>query len=504
MQLNTKDRGVRKQLAAAVFTLLGASIGHADPAATNPQGELKSLKVDPALLGPGAVPRQVPSEEATYSSAPMSSLPAIVAASGTEQPWQADTGFLYYKEGDGRIQTLEAVINLKKVYADDSNLNVKLTVDALTGGSPNGAMPSKTVQTFSTPSGNSLVAPVVSATPSQPQTYTTPSGSVVTIGSNGQAVHSTLYTVAPGKLPIDSTFQDQRIALSLGKEQALGNSNRLSYGGAFSHERDFMSASGNVAIASDFNDKNTTLSAGLNLEADSIRPIGGAPVPWSDYGQFLKQGSKSKRVEDVLLGVTQIMSRRWITQLNYSVDASSGYQNDPYKILSLLDATGGQVGYLYENRPEKRTRRSLYWDNKFAFDHDVVELSYRHMTDDWGITSNTVDLHYHWSFLDGSYLEPHVRHYTQTAADFYRFFLTQGDPSLTYASADPRLAAFNANTIGIKFGVPVGPGSEVSFRVERYIQKGNGPATVPTQLQGLDLYPGLKSWIVQGGLRFSF
>ena len=502
MQLNTKDRGVRRQLAAAVFTLLGASIGHADPAAINPQGELKTLKVDPALLGPGPVRRQVPTEDAVYAVAPLSSLPTIVPT-GTEQPWQADTGFLYYKEGDGRIQTAEAVINLKKVYADDSSLNVKLTVDALTGGSPNGAMPSKSVQTFSTPSGNSLVAPVVSTTPSIPQTYTTPSGKVVTVGS-GQSVHSTLYNVAPGQLPIDSTFQDQRISLSLGKEQALGSANRLSYGGAFSHERDFMSASGNVGIARDFNDKNTTLSAGLNLEADSIRPIGGAPVPWSEYGLFNKQGNKSKRVEDVLVGVTQIMTRRWITQLNYSVDASTGYQNDPYKILSVLDSQGVVQNYVYENRPESRTRRSLYWDNKFALDHDVVELSLRHMTDNWGITSNTVDLHYHWTFLNGFYLEPHVRHYTQTAADFYRFFLTAGDPLLTYASADPRLAAFAANTIGIKFGVPTGPSSAFSFRVERYIQKGNGPSMVPAQLQGLDLYPGLKSWIVQGGLRFSF
>jgi len=504
MQLTKKSAPIRRQLAAAALTLLGISLAHAEPTSADRHGGLAPLQIDPSLLGPGAAPRQAPTEDAGVSMPPARSRFNVEDLAAADAPWRVDTGFLYYKEGDGRIQTKEAVINVKRGFSDDSKLSLKLTVDTLTGGSPNGALPSKSVQTFSTPSGTTLQATPATSTPTTPQTYTTASGSVVQVGGNGSASHSTVYSVAPGALPIDKTFQDERIALSLGREQVLGSSNRLSYGGAFSHELDFMSASGNAAIAHDFNDKNTTLSAGVNLETDSIRPIGGAPVAWSEYGQFLKQGNKSKRVEDLLLGLTQIMNRRWITQLNYSIDASNGYQNDPYKILSVLDSQGNPLGYDYENRPEHRVRRSLYWDNKFALNRDTFQVSFRHMSDDWGITSQTADFHYRWMFADNSYLEPHLRRYTQSAANFYRLFLIQGDPAQTYASADPRLAAFDASTVGLKFGVPMGAGSEFSVRVERYLQKGRQAPSIPAQLQGLDLYPGLRAWIVQGGLSASF
>jgi hypothetical protein len=513
MQLRSKPQAIRRQLAAAVISLLGTSLAHAEDSNPETTRTPDKLQVDPSLLGPAPAPRQVATPDATYTPPPPR--PMVSAASAArDQPWQVDGGLLWYKEGEARVQTTEAVVNLKRNYADESSVVVKLTVDSLTGGSPNGAMPSKAVQTFSTPSGTTLQQNATSV-----QTHTTTSGGVVGLGSCSSQQQSNLYSIAPGQLPIDKSFCDERIALSVARETPIGSADRLSYGGAVSHELDFLSYSGNAALAHDVNDKNTTLSAGFNLENDSIRPVGGAPVPLSAYDQFQKQGSKSKRVEDVLIGVTQIMSRRWITQLNYSLDRSNGYQNDPYKIISVLDSvTGGAAGpnlqgsptytYLYENRPELRTRKSLFWDNKFAFDRDVLQLSFRHMSDDWGISSQTVDLHYRWALGSGAYLEPHGRWYRQTAANFFHFFLppvaNASTPQPTDASADPRLAKFDATTAGLKFGIPMEGGGEFSLRVERYVQKGNGPATVPTQLQGLNLYPGLQAWIVQGGLSASF
>jgi hypothetical protein len=113
-------------------------------------------------------------------------------------------------------------------------------------------------------------------------------------------------------------------------------------------------------------------------------------------------------------------------------------------------------------------------------------------------------MHYRLALGDGAYLEPHLRRYRQSAADFFHFFLPAGSVDPTYFSADPRLAKFDATTVGIKWGTRVGHAGELNIRLEQYSQKGSGPDVVPTQLQGLDLYPGLKAWLVQGGFRFLF
>ena len=48
------------------------------------------------------------------------------------------------------------------------------------------------------------------------------------------------------------------------------------------------------------------------------------------------------------------------------------------------------------------------------------------MTDDWGIDSQTLDLHLRFAMGEGRYLQPHLRYYTQSAADFYRTVLFDG------------------------------------------------------------------------------
>jgi hypothetical protein len=131
-------------------------------------------------------------------------------------------------------------------------------------------------------------------------------------------------------------------------------------------------------------------------------------------------------VAGVLVGVTQVMSRNWVAQLNYAYDRSQGYLTDPYRILSGVDGSGSVTGYRYESRPDTRVRQSLYWGP-------------------------------------------------------------------TYMSADPRLAAFTATTIGVKFGVKMGHTGELSLRLEEYQQKPTDRTSSLSELQGLDLNPGVKA-----------
>jgi hypothetical protein len=408
--------------------------------------------------------------------------------SDTEQPLHVDSGFLFYKEDGGRIQSYDAIVSVRKDLGDERSINLSLAYDSLSGGSPNGAAPANTAQTFATPSGTSLLA-----SNGAPATYTTPSGREV-----AQLEKVTLYTVQPGELPLDPSFKDRRFAGDLSWSQPLGIGNHLTVGGHLSHELDFTSVAGSAFFSHDFNSKNTTLGLGANVEFDTVNPIGGVPQAGSDYTQLLKSGSDTKHVMGGQLGLTQVLTRNWLAQVNLSYDRSTGYLTDPYKILSQLDANGAISGYLFESRPDSRARRSVYFGNKVAIGSSVLDVSYRHGLDDWGIRSDTAEGRLRFKLGDGGmYLEPHLRWYRQSAADFYHLYLDAGAVTPQYMSADSRLAAFTAGTIGMKLGLPLSDRNEVSFRLEAYQQTPTVRSSSLPALQGLDLNPRLRSIILQ-------
>jgi len=396
--------------------------------------------------------------------------------SGLLEDWSVDSALAYYHE-DGRIQAIEPVVDVAKVFADGQSLDFNVTFDALSGASPNGALTSRTAQTFASPSG-------------KPQ-------------------HQ--YRTAPGQLPVDPDYKDDRIAVGGNWTAPFTQVDQVSLGGKLSSEDDFFSATVNASIAHDFNEKNTTLSLGIDNEFDSIHPIGGAPVPGSNYELAEKQtGGKTKDGGGMLLGVTQVMTRNWLSEFNISIDRFHGYLNDPYKFTSIINSAGGTAGYEYENRPDQRTRKSAYWENRVGWSsHVSTALSLRYMSDDWGVRSDTAQLHLRWTFSNRDrYLEPTIRWYRQSAADFYTPFILSTDKPITgYESSDSRLGAFHAVTYGVKFaqklpGLGSRPESEISVRAEYYQQTFEERVPTPVGLQGLDLYPGLKAVLVQIGWRF--
>jgi hypothetical protein len=134
----------------------------------------------------------------------------------------------------------------------------------------------------------------------------------------------------------------------------------------------------------------------------------------------------------------------------------------------------------------------------------VLDASYRYMTDDWDIDSHTLDMRLRWPLGERSYLEPHLRFYTQSEANFYTISLVDGVALPAFASADYRLGSFDAITAGLKYGWKTRGGTEMSVRAELYQQSGSIPGDRLFGNQvGRETYPDLDAIIVQFSYHFA-
>ena len=397
----------------------------------------------------------------------------------SQTEWKFDAAVLYYSEAD-RVSAGEAIFNAQKTFDTEEVLNLKLTIDTLTGASANGAVAQPTVQTFTRPSGN------------------------------GQ------YQVASGETPLDDTFRDTRVQLNAQWTQPIAPDYTASGGLHLSKEYDYLSLGINGNIAVDFDRKNSTFSAGFSYFKDTFSPEGGLPQAfssmligdsnadnWDDDFSTTRIGSEDdKTTVDILLGFTQVINRRMLMQFNYSYSTVDGYLTDPFKVLSVVNNNGEAQDYLYESRPDSRVKQSVYAQSLYHFDTSVLDVSYRYMWDDWKIKSHTIDSRFRIplgdSFGKGSYLQPHFRFYQQSAADFYQPFLIDNESIPAFASADYRIGEMTAYTIGLQYGMLVNNDHELSFRIEYYSQR-------PTDagfdeigvLKSVDLYPSVDAVIAQ-------
>jgi hypothetical protein len=314
------------------------------------------------------------------------------------------------------------------------------------------------------------------------------------------------YTAAPDALPVDAGFMDQRYAIDLAYSRPLGEKSRFSFGGGYSHETDYQSFTTNIGLSRDFNQHATTLAASLNYEFDLSDAITGTPTPFSAMSGSLKGGGKTKTVAGFVAGVTQVMNRYWLAQLNYSIGQTSGYQSDPYKIISVVSpTTGGPLQYLYEGRPDSRLRQSVYLGNKIALGPTFLDLSLRGYHDDWGINSFTVEASDRLQLGQRFFIEPGIRYYEQSAADFFHDYLVSGQPLPQFASSDSRLDAFSAVTGSLKLGYKLSPTTEIYLQLQDYKQSsGSRASNAPGYLASRDLFSGVDATSAMFGISFAF
>lgn len=360
---------------------------------------------------------------------------AQTAASDVTPSTQLDASTLVYTERQ-RTTVYEPTVRVTRMFANRQTFSATFGVDAMTGASPTGAAPRQITQTTTSASG-------------------------------------TVTTTPAGELPTRD-FRDVRGSLDLGWTVPVGTLFTGSTGGHFSKERDYQSTGWNGSASLDVFHRRLTLTGGGGFNWDRVDPVGGTAMPFTENAIATTAGN-DKRVSSLMLGATQVVTRRWLLGLNGTWTAERGYLTEPYKVLSELDpVTGLTTRELREGRPGNRTRRDLLLNSAYDFDRDVFYSSARYYWDDWRIRSMALDFRYRHELSDGKFLQPHVRLYGQTEASFFRYNLLAGQPLPAFASSDERLGRLRSLTVGTTYGfrVPRTPG-EFSVRAEWLHQWGD-------------------------------
>lgn len=384
---------------------------------------------------------------------------ALVLASGVPATAHAaadptlriEASGLFYAEAQ-RTTIGEPIARITRLFANGQTLSAQFALDVMTGSSPTGANPAGVAQTTTSASGNST-------------------------------------TVEADAVPL-AKFSDTRGSLDLEWVRPIGVASP-SLGMHYSREKDYQSLGGNAGMSVDLDHRLLTLSGGIARSQDRVMPVEGIVRGLTNGSRSIADGA-DKRVTTGLLGVSRVLTRRWLMGVNVSRSSENGYLTEPYKVVSLIGRTSGRTtGALREKRPDTRQRTSVLVSSAYHLTNEVLSLSYRRYQDDWDIRSNTFDGRLRMPMSETSWFEPHARYYAQSAASFFRNGLIDGDPLPQYASADHRLGKLSTLTLGATYGfqLPGQPG-EWSVRAEYMGQFGeHHPDGMVGVQRGYDLAP---------------
>ncbi|HEX9163789.1 MAG TPA: DUF3570 domain-containing protein [Thermoanaerobaculia bacterium] len=392
---------------------------------------------------------------------------APTTANTSDSPDRIDVTSLFYGE-QGRTSIFEPVVRFTHLMQDGQSLSGQFGLDVITGASPTGELPSGQVQTRTSASGRTI-------------------------------------TSSAGTLPT-APFSDRRFAFDGDWKKPWGRVVTSTIGGHFSREKDYQSLGASGMIATDLEHRLLTITIGGGVNRDTVFPVGGTTAGLSSSA-IISTASNQKSVANVLIGVSRVMSRRWMLAVNASESHENGYLTEPYKLVSVLNPTSGvPLTSLTEKRPSTRTRSSVMGSSVYHFTQDLLYSSYRYYWDTWGIRSHTLDLKYRHQFDDTTYLEPLLRFYTQSAANFYTGGLLQGNPLPDFASSDYRLGALNTITVGGTYGLRWNdfPG-DWTVRAQLIRQSGNSspPNAIGVQRR-FDLSPPVNIYAVVVGYSFGY
>lgn len=232
-----------------------------------------------------------------------------------------------------------------------------------------------------------------------------------------------------------SPYREQRSEIGLGAAYVYRDA-KLSLSTSSSKEGDYTANSVGFDITQDTFGGMTSVSLGFTRGNDQIGKQG-AP-------EFSEEAAHWQ----YRLGVTQILSPRWVMSANAEALADDGFLGSPYRAARVFGAV------VPERTPRTRSARAV----KFRLigdlgTRDAVHADYRYFWDNWDIKAHTAEVGYSRYFGEQWLADTSLRFYRQDRALFYSDNATV---DTTYISRNRQLSTFDSIGLGAKVAYKLG------------------------------------------------
>ena len=226
-----------------------------------------------------------------------------------------------------------------------------------------------------------------------------------------------------------SKYKETRHEFALSGDYVYRDS-QITLGGSTSHEPDYVANRVSLDITQEVFGGMTSVALGFTRGDDKVGK--------KDSPEF----SDTARHWQYRVGISQILSPRWIMSLNAEALSDDGYLGSPYRAAQVFGAA------VPERNPRTRSARAMMLRlNGDLGSRDAMHASYRYYTDTWEIKGHTLELGYSRYFQETWLADAYLRYYTQDKASFYS---DNAQSETLYVSRNRQLSTFDNAAIGAK------------------------------------------------------
>ncbi len=240
-----------------------------------------------------------------------------------------------------------------------------------------------------------------------------------------------------------SPFKETRKAWDLGLQTVVRDAT-LDASVSRSVEPDYIAEAMSLDVAHEVFGGMSTVSLGYTRAKDQVGQKG---VPgWIDTASHWQYR----------VGLTQILTPRWLVSLNAEALSDSGYLGSPYRAARVFGAA------VPERNPRTRSGRAVklrsVTDTDALVSRSALRVEYRYYWDTWDIRSHTTEVGGSKYFGQSLLLDTAVRLYSQGKALFYS---DNAAGETLYVSRNRQLSSFKNTSVSARLtytwpGLPAG------------------------------------------------
>lgn len=254
--------------------------------------------------------------------------------------------------------------------------------------------------------------------------------------------------VSSASIDVESTaskYSEERTETRLGLEY-LHDKTIFSAGVQRSDENDYQAQSWDFGVSQEFFGGLSTVSLGYSRANDEVGKNG-----QEDFSETVDR-------QHFRFGLSQVISKHWLMDLNWETISDEGFLNNPYRLVRYRDPIAGR-GFSYEPERYPGTRNSdalsLRSLNYLPY-RASVKTQLRYFRDSWGIDAAQIEVAYIHPWRERWIFEGRMRYYRQGAADFYSDLFERRQQQ-NFLARDKELSQFGSSSVGASVAYDLKP-----------------------------------------------